>query len=971
MWCKQDTCLKHDGGGGECSRYRFVVVMLLVLLLCLCSGQRVFAATTEKPIEIVSNAQLMDDIGFSVYDKEVPVSFIMSNGLTWQYFAYDRPDAYGYYEHWSVVTTNANRRFSGGEWVQIRYQGAGSYRGDLIDIRVTFNFADSSSETEGIDKEIRGNISQLRLGENFTNWRDRTRANFVTGFTYFYSRTTDVVYDFYYTGTNTKLPIDACYFSWGSLNIWEGVSVYNHDYVSYYKRNGAYPTVQHANPYAAISFDPDVGSSWWVEPNNWGISADWLINQKSNNFEDNYRDGDDFWKSVGTCYVRSSNQQFAFHLFGPNFWFAPTLAPVGATAPKPVKKIVDGSGLVEDVTRHSGDTIVYEIQQGVEIYGYLGTGYEKYSNFSFADTLPDGVSYQSARVLKRRNGETVDVTHNGSLSYQSSTRTVRFSFSSSFVSSGMNYVGETYVLEITVTLDGADASRVLTNRASTTICNTLQTTNDVTVHQYYYPQRTYVRHRKVDGTWEAYACVNSVIKELHDSYSYTWTRNAQTEPTNVYYDADPAAIVDVDVTEANDHYIDVERKKYSYMFDYNPPDGYAVIGIGNRQDDILNQWAGHVSGSVKSPTLTGYTFLGWNTARDGSGSWYASEAMLSNKKFYANWRRNKYQVRYNANGSQNPDHLTGELTQNTVTGAMSNSEYEYDKKGSLRNNAFARKGYEFVGWNTKADGTGAAYGESAYDISNKLYSNGYANVYNMTSVDGKVLDLYAQWRKKLGKEVLTVVSEETGNPISGVQLRLYKNVNGSWQEVPGVGLKTTDANGQVSVGDLHWFGYEWRSVSVPLGYQGMTNVSYTVDYDHLDLSHRRILYLKRVTIVLDSVVDRMIAGERAPSFIYRVQGTDAAGVSHSYLVCVAVNGNTKQGTNSLSGVYAGTYTVTQTPVSRYVPGTAVNISHGTPNGIHGSVDVLRYDRAELKFPYSLRQYEGFGSMDNQDNGFCK
>lgn len=525
---------------------------------------------------------------------------------------------------------------------------------------------------------------------------------------------------------------------------------------------------------------------------------------------------------------------------------------------------------------------------------------------------------------------------------------------------------------------GAHITKFLVDGVSQTITNTTRmeyTFSNIranhTIHVEFEKDpvsaKTYIRWRKVDGTWEPYSLADSADLLYGDAYAYTWVRgNLRDESENVYYDANPCSVSEI-ITSDSSFYLDVERKKYSYTFDYNPPDGYAVIGIGNKQEDLLDRWAETVSGSVKSPELTGYTFLGWNTKRDVSGDWYQSESMLSNKTFYAIWRKNKYKVHYDSNGSSNPDHQTGEFTQNTVTGSMLDSDYEYDTKGKLRTNAFVRKGYAFVGWNTKADGSGLAYGESSYDLAG-LYSDGYGNVYNMTSVDGQTLTLYAQWKKKLGTEKLTVISEETGNPVAGVQVKLYQKVNGSWIERMDVGVQTTDHNGQVSVGNLHWFAYEWRSVSVPDGYQGMSDVSYTVDWDHLDLIHERILYLKRVTIVLYSRVSERIAGEANPSFVYTVSGTDAAGVRHSYEVSVLVEDN-RNGFSELSGIYAGMYDVTQKPVMRYQALPAENVLHSSVLGINGKANVLQYDRAELRFPYRLLQYEGFGSMDVQENGF--
>ncbi|MDO4808225.1 MAG: InlB B-repeat-containing protein, partial [Coriobacteriales bacterium] len=65
---------------------------------------------------------------------------------------------------------------------------------------------------------------------------------------------------------------------------------------------------------------------------------------------------------------------------------------------------------------------------------------------------------------------------------------------------------------------------------------------------------------------------------------------------------------------------------------------------------------------------------------------------------------------------------------------MTKQDFAYDARQALVANAFTRKGYSFVGWNTKKDGSGKAY-------KNKQ------EVVNLTSKDGSVVTLYAQWKK--------------------------------------------------------------------------------------------------------------------------------------------------------------------------------------------------------------------------------
>ena len=78
--------------------------------------------------------------------------------------------------------------------------------------------------------------------------------------------------------------------------------------------------------------------------------------------------------------------------------------------------------------------------------------------------------------------------------------------------------------------------------------------------------------------------------------------------------------------------------------------------------------------STSIPTRTGYTFTGWNTASDGSGTAYASGADFTNNAntvLYAQWRINKVYVGFNTNG--------GSITKNTDV-------YVADSNGNIAKN---------------------------------------------------------------------------------------------------------------------------------------------------------------------------------------------------------------------------------------------------------------------------------------------
>jgi len=98
-------------------------------------------------------------------------------------------------------------------------------------------------------------------------------------------------------------------------------------------------------------------------------------------------------------------------------------------------------------------------------------------------------------------------------------------------------------------------------------------------------------------------------------------------------------------------------------------------------------------------TRTGYSFSGWNTASDGSGTAYADGSIYdfsADITLFAQWTANNYTVTFSANG-----------------GSGSMSPQTANVPTSLTSNTFTRTGYTFNGWNTASDGSGAAYADGA------------------------------------------------------------------------------------------------------------------------------------------------------------------------------------------------------------------------------------------------------------------
>ena len=470
-------------------------------------------------------------------------------------------------------------------------------------------------------------------------------------------------------------------------------------------------------------------------------------------------------------------------------------------------------------------------------------------------------------------------------------------------------------------------------------------------------------------TYGSYYNVDSkqYLSLMSGTYSYTYSKtdllndySLNTSTDDWIYNYSGKTVGDSGITANKTYSITIDRYRYRYSFNANPPAGKTASDVSNMPTDktvvAAKEASGKSDATVNTPALTGYKFKGWNTSADGSGSAYpGAETMKSNKTFYAQWEPATYKVHFNANGSSNPNHETGESTQNTVTGIMGDQTLQFDVAANLNANQFAREGYTFAGWNTKADGTGTAYSDKQ-------------SVMNLISKDKTEITLYAQWTKKLGSETITVVSEETGNPVNGVSMKLQKLVNRTWTDVTS---GTTNANGQISVSSLHWFNYRWVMTGVPTGYVKSADTGFTIHYNQLSASNQVILYMKHVSVILDSQVSDIIKGERAPAFLYHITGTDVAGVRHDYNLLVQTNVSSKFGTNRLSDLFAGTYSVTQTPVSRYCVENSIPVSNATANGVNATVYVLNYDSAEVKFPYTIREYGWHYGVNSKTNSLTK
>ena len=169
-------------------------------------------------------------------------------------------------------------------------------------------------------------------------------------------------------------------------------------------------------------------------------------------------------------------------------------------------------------------------------------------------------------------------------------------------------------------------------------------------------------------------------------------------------------------------------------FDANGGQGYYddVIFVGPEEAVFPGADRSNAAAPGIPFSRAGYTFNGWNTKADGTGTQFEPGDKISVKQafaldttggviVYAQWKSNdaptEYTVSFDKNGG------AGDIS--TITTVNKKMTISWDKWKT-----FSRPGYVFYGFNTKADGTG---------------NSGF--VYNRQVSVSSDITLFAQWEK--------------------------------------------------------------------------------------------------------------------------------------------------------------------------------------------------------------------------------
>jgi uncharacterized repeat protein (TIGR02543 family) len=198
---------------------------------------------------------------------------------------------------------------------------------------------------------------------------------------------------------------------------------------------------------------------------------------------------------------------------------------------------------------------------------------------------------------------------------------------------------------------------------------------------------TVVSTEKLKGTSDAY-----IMPRVHEYKGFITPK-----PKLVKINPDGSTVVTyqykrmpIDLILTNEEFIESEFKTGQYLFE-------TMI-------------------KLEAKKRTGYNFYKWS---NGDTNTLISFKLTSRTTIGPIYRPNKYTVIFDKNGA--------------TSGSMDKFYTYYDVHFTLPENKFKREGYDFVGWTTKADGSGEHY-------------NNIQKVKNLCT--GGEITLYAQWKAR-------------------------------------------------------------------------------------------------------------------------------------------------------------------------------------------------------------------------------
>ena len=479
-------------------------------------------------------------------------------------------------------------------------------------------------------------------------------------------------------------------------------------------------------------------------------------------------------------------------------------------------------------------THVFDVAKNLTTNGYSLTGY----TFNGWNTAEDGsgtayTDAQSVTNLTSTDGDTVTLyaqwkansytveydKNNASATGTTANSTHVFDVAKNLTTNGYSLTGYTFNGWNTAE-DGSGTA--YTDAQSVT--NLTSTDGDtVTLYAQWKANSYTVEYDKnnasATGTTADSTHVFDVAKNLTTNgysltgYTFNGWNTAEDGSGTAYTDAQ--SVTNLTSTDGDTVTLYAQWKANSYTVEYDKNNASAT---GTTADST------HVFDVAKNLTtngysLTGYTFNGWNTAEDGSGTAYTDAQSVTNLTstdgdtvtLYAQWKANSYTVEYDKNNA-------------SATGTTADSTHVFDVAKNLTTNGYSLTGYTFNGWNTAEDGSGTAYTDAQ-------------SVTNLTSTDGDTVTLYAQW-EAIDYDITYVMNGGTNDPTNPSSYTIEDEITLADPTQTGytfAGWEPTDNIPLGSTGDKT-FTATWEAIDYDITYimNGGTNdptnpSSYTIE----------------------------------------------------------------------------------------------------------------------------------------------
>lgn len=245
-----------------------------------------------------------------------------------------------------------------------------------------------------------------------------------------------------------------------------------------------------------------------------------------------------------------------------------------------------------------------------------------------------------------------------------------------------------------------------------------------------------------------------------------WNKSADGTADNGSNYPDKATVRNLTLTPGGKVTLYAQWKpcRYALKFDYNRPGNATGIIRGAAEASRMVTFDSAID-RLPEPKLTGWVFEGWYVDEDGtsvrlddSDIWHYT----ADKTAVAKWTPVKYEVRLH---SSVPEDALGQLKQeldvSTAAGAENwtwreneyySSVFTYDSENSLPlpQDTYSLTGYSISGWYANA-------------LLSDYIGGGEFKRWNLSAVDGTVVDLYPAWRDTSAPEI-NVTPTKTVNP---------------------------------------------------------------------------------------------------------------------------------------------------------------------------------------------------------------